>query len=304
MKRRNLYERDLLACAWQYSACKHKLLVGLKYYSDKIFHNIYFKYIEVPITTKCTLNCKECCNLIQYYQQPYHISSADIIDDIRKISSVAKGILLLRLLGGEPLLHPDLSNILEQILGFNNIKDIQIVTNGTLIFDERTLKVLKSSPRFSVDISNYEEMSVKKDLLIEQLENNHINYTTQRERIFWTAQADCTYRKRKEEQLESVLSKCDMDCISILNGKLHLCPRSSHGMDLNIVPDNDKDYYNLRQMLSKKEAKKKIYKLLNAKSIIACNYCDVFRWRDLPEVKAAEQISKKEADKILKNINL
>ena len=302
--KKNLYERNLLACAWQYSACNHKLLVGLKYYSNKIFHNIYFKYIEIPITTKCTLNCKECCNLIQYYQQPYHINSTDIIDDIRKISSIAKGILQLRLLGGEPLIHPDLSNILEQILEFDNIKDIQIVTNGTLTFDEKMLSILKKSSRFSVDISNYEEMSVKKDMLIGQLKDNHIRYITQKERIFWTAQADCAYRNRREEQLKSVLAKCDMDCISILNGKLHLCPRSSHGMDLNIVPDNDNDYYNLRQMQSIKEARKKIYKLLNAKSITACNYCDVFRWRELPEVKSAEQISKKEADKILKNINL
>lgn len=305
MKRRNLYERNLFACACQCATGNHKLLIALRYYSNKFFsHNIYFRYIEIPITTKCTLNCKECCNLIQYYQQPYHISSTDIVNDIRKLSIVSKEILQLRLLGGEPLLHPELSNIVEQILEFNNIKDIQIVTNGTLVFDEKTLNVLKRSSRISVDISNYEEMSIKKNLLIEQLELNHIRYITQRERIFWTAQADCSYRKRNKEQLESVLAKCDMDCISMLNGKIHLCPRSSHGMDLKIIPDNNKDYYNLRQMQSKREAKKSIYKLLNTKSITACNYCDTYRWRDLPEVKAAEQINKKEANEILRKLNL
>lgn len=273
---------------------------NLVYFSNKFFfHNVYFKYIEIPITTKCTLNCKECSNLIQFYQKPYHIKSSDIIADIRKLSEVAKEILLLRLLGGEPLLHPELSTIIEQILEFKNIREIQIVTNGTLLFDAKTLDILKREGRVVVDISNYEEKSVKQALLIEQLECNHIRYFTQEERIFWTAQADCSYRKRNEAELIDALGKCKMDCISLLDGKLHLCPRSSHGMDIGIVPINIMDYYNLRHVKSTKEAKRKIYKLLNRKSISACNYCDVFRWKELPEVKAAEQISKEEAAKIL-----
>lgn len=302
MKGRNLYERNLYACAQQhYLKYNNRLTANLIYYSNKLFfHNIYFKYIEIPITTKCTLNCKDCANLIQFYQKPYHIESADIINDVRNLSKIAKEILLLRVLGGEPLLHPELFSIIKQILELKNIKHIQIVTNGTLLFDEKTLNILRDNKRVSVDISNYEEKSIRKKQLIEQLKSNHIRYFTQEERIFWTSQADCSCRKRNESQMIDVLSKCRMDCISLLDGKLHLCPRSSHGMDLGIIVDNRADYYNLREMKSVEEGKNSIYKLLNKKSITACNYCDIFRWEELDKVKAAEQIGKKEAADLLR----
>lgn len=298
MKIKNLYERNILACVQTHS--KHNRLVGwIKYNYSKLFRIICFKYIEIPITTRCTLKCAECVNLIQFYKKPYHIPEEDIISDIRKLSNVSKEILWLRILGGEPLLHPGLANIIEQILPLTNIKTIQIVTNGTLLFDERMVNLLKNNKRLSVDISNYEEMSSKQGELIKQLEDNNIKYYTQKERIFWTAQADCSCRKRSKDEIKDILSKCSMDCISLLNGEIHLCPRSSHGMDLGIVPRNKRDYYNLRQMKSIKEGKKQLYNLLNTDSISACNYCDVYRWEELPEVKAAEQISKQDAELLL-----
>ncbi len=303
MKRNNLYERNLSACMYaHYPERSKQFLRGGREILNKYFmHGIFLKYIEVLITTKCTLNCKECCNLIQYYQCPYHISAEDIVRDIRKLSRIAKEILQLRILGGEPLLHPKLAYIVRQILKLDNIKRIQIVTNGTLLFDEHTLKVLKNNPRISVDISNYGEKSLKRDELIEQLKRNHIKYYTQEDRIVWTKQADCTYRNRNYEQLKAVLARCHMDCISMLNGKIHLCPRSSHAMDLEIVPNRGADYFDLRQKRALKECKKSLYRLLNTTNILACNYCDVFRWERLPEVVAAEQISKEKANAIMKN---
>ncbi len=30
----------------------------------------YYEYLEIPITTKCTLKCEKCANLIPYYKNP------------------------------------------------------------------------------------------------------------------------------------------------------------------------------------------------------------------------------------------
>lgn len=300
MKKNNLYERNLLTCINKSGKNEQFLRNGSILLNKFFLHGIYLKYIEVPVTTKCTLNCKECCNLIQYYQNPYHIEAGDIIRDIRKLSKIAKEILQLRLLGGEPLLHPELALIVKQTLKLKNIKEIQIVTNGSLLLDKNMLKILRNNHRVSIDISNYKEKSVKKEKLIEQLKLNNIKYYTQEEGIVWTAQANFTYRNRNQEQLKNVLEKCNMDCISMLNGRIHLCPRSSHGMDLGIVPNIRSDYCNLREN-SVRECKKNLYKLLNKKSIAACNYCDIFRWEKLPKVIAAEQISKKDAKVVLDN---
>lgn len=290
----NLYERNLLTYFKNRGNgyILRKIRLGI---CKNWTHDVYIKYIEVPITTKCSLNCKECSNLIQYYQSPYQIDANEIMNDINKLTKCVKGIWILRILGGEPLLHSDLAIILKNVCENKKIKNVQIVTNGTKTFSDEVLKVLQENKKVTVDISNYEEKSVKKDILIEQLKKNNIVFHTQSERIQWTKQGDVSFRGRSREQLELVYSQCTMDCISLLSGKLHLCPRSSHGMDLGIVEDCKKDYVNVREKIDKED----LFRLLNTKSINACNYCDVYRWESLPQTIAAEQISKSEAKEIL-----
>lgn len=296
---KSLYDRNLYACI----QTRYRQNVGIiwpVYYVNKlVFHNIYLKYIEIPITTKCTLNCKECANLIQFYQNPYHLKETDIINDIRILAEISKEILQLRLLGGEPLLHPNLGNIVKQILQFKNIKNIQIVTNGTLLFNDQLIQIMSNNDRISVDISNYKEKSVKYKELIQQLQVNNIKYYTSKDGMVWSSQAACFYRKRNKKKMEEVFTGCTMDCVSLLNGQVHLCPRSSHGMDLKIVPENRVDYCDLRQNKTKMQYRKELYKLLNTKYILACNYCDIYKWKELPEVEPAEQISKNDAKLLL-----
>lgn len=262
-------------------------------------HRVCLKYVEIPITTNCTLKCKECCNLIQYYQKPYMVDADRLIEDVQKLTEAVDGIHMLRILGGEPLLHRDLAKILEKLAADKKVRNIQVVTNGTLLFSDHVIDVMKKCPQISVDISNYEEKSTKKLELAGQLKENHITYYTQEDRIFWTASADVGMRNRTAEQLKEVFAQCSMDCINMLNGKLHLCPRSAHGMDLKIMDDNPDDYVNIREMDSAGTIRKRLYKLLNVKSILACDYCDIYRWEELPAVTAAEQISREEAKEIL-----
>ncbi len=298
-KSENLYVRNLKE---YYNTPEWKRFRWLPCWINETFHKVCIKYVEVPITTNCTLNCKECCNLIQYYQKPYMIDADKIVKDVDRLSRATQGIRMLRLLGGEPLLHKDLEKILKGIAKNRKIKNIQIVTNGTLLFRDDVIRFMRENKRISVDISNYEEKSVKKEELICQLKENGIEYNTQEDRIFWTASSDFSVRKRTKAELEQCFSKCSMDCINMLNGKLHLCPRSAHGMDLKIISDHPDDYVDLRGTDSIGEIRKKLYVLLNTRYITACDYCDIFRWKELPAVKAAEQITKKEAGEVFRTM--
>lgn len=271
----------------------------LRLWTSMLLHRVCLKYVEIPITTNCTLKCRECCNLIQYYQKPYMVDSDRLIEDVQKLTKAVDGIHMLRILGGEPLLHRDLAKILEKLAADKKIREIQVVTNGTLLFSDHVIDVMQKYPQISVDISNYEEKSTRKIELAGQLKENHITYYTQKDRIFWKASADAGMRNRTVEQLKEVLAQCAMDYISMLNGKLHLCPRSAHGMDLKIMDDNPNDYVNIRDMDSAGTIRRRLYELLHVKSILACDYCDIYRWEELPEVTAAEQISREEAKEIL-----
>ena len=295
LKVKNLYIRNMEGYILGGRNPFHRIRLRI----SMLLHRVCLKYLEIPITTNCTLKCRECCNLIQYYQKPYMVDADRLIGDVQKLTKAVDGILMLRILGGEPLLHGDLAKILEKLATNKKIRNIQVVTNGTLLFSDNVIDVMKRHSQISVDISNYEEKSTKKIALEEQLKENHITYYTQKDRIYWTASADVGMRNRTVEQLKEVFAWCSMDCINMLNGKLHLCPRSAHGMDLEIIDENPNDYANIREMDSAGAIRRRLYELLNVKSILACDYCDIYRWKELPAVRAAEQIGREEAKEIL-----
>ena len=256
-------------------------------------HKVFINYIEVPITTKCSLRCKECSNLIQFYDCGEFLDADNIVRDVKKFCNSVEGIDTLRILGGEPLLHPELEKIIIGILKNKNINNIQIVTNGTMLFKKEVLSKIRNR-RVSVDISNYGSNSRKHSELVNQLKMNNIKFIIHKQ-LNWTRQSDCTFRKRSEKDLNDIMKNCKMDCISLFKGKIHLCPRSAHGEDLNLFITKKTDVVNIANEGKKGIICKKIFKLLNNKTITACNYCDVFRYQELEECEPGEQVSREEA---------
>lgn len=297
----NLYERNiysyLTACVFASRKNPYILngIIDLYIKANRhFFHNVYLNYIEIAITTKCSLRCKECANLIQYYDEGKFYDGWKIVNDVHKLCQTVKGINRLRILGGEPLMHPDLKEILLGILQNENIKSIQIVTNGTMLLDKDLLNIMRKERRVSVDISYYGKVSRNYENLIRQLRSHRIKYCSNIN-LEWTAQGDISYRNRSKKELEEILRVCRSDCINVLDGDIHLCPRSSSGHDLGIFEADKADHINLRTCKSKRLLKADLYALLNKKSIVACNYCD-YHLRDvLKTCVPGEQIGKKEA---------
>lgn len=66
----------------------------------KIFSNNsgYYEYIEIPITTKCSLKCKACSNLIPYYEKPCDINIDTLIESIDVFTKCINNIVYVRLL--------------------------------------------------------------------------------------------------------------------------------------------------------------------------------------------------------------
>ncbi len=309
----NVYERNVFGCFIdKYGATNQNILKSIWDLLKSIYvliickwhhyikKDIYFRYFEVPITTRCSLNCAECNNLIQFYERPQNFKATDILRDIKRVCCVTERISMVRILGGEPLVHPDLAYILNGLKEIDKIQQVQIVTNGTLLFNEECLSIIRNK-KFSVDVSNYGVHSVKYAQLIEQLRTNKIRYITQSRRKPWRSLSSCKCRGHNEYELETIFASCKEDCHSLLNGELHLCARSAHGTDLGVITKKEKEYVNVRAASGKKKLRKEIYDLLNRKSISACNYCDVYRVNSMKIVSSAEQISKADALKRLKS---
>lgn len=105
------------------------------------FERPIMNYLETNIVDNCNLNCKGCAHFSNICYSNY-VDVAIFERDIKKISKLVD-LYYFRLLGGEPLLHPNLNEIVE--IARSNLPKtrIVIVTNGLMI-DKLSEKILKS----------------------------------------------------------------------------------------------------------------------------------------------------------------
>ena len=246
----------------------------------------YYEYLEIPITTKCSLRCTHCSNLIPCYEKQSDYDINILIKSIRKFLQCINNIVYVRVLGGEPFLSKNLYRVIRELLKSNKIQRIEIVTNGTIIpTDKKIINILKNN-RIIVCISQYPIINYNK--LISFLEKNNIKYRLDK-MSFWMDYGDTEKRHKSKRNLIKQFASCNNVCKSLVNGQIHLCPRSSHGTDLGIIKNNESDYLDLLdKSLSISDKKVKLKKLLKKKYIKACDYCD-FGTKKCKKIPVAEQ---------------
>ncbi|MCK9151975.1 GTP 3',8-cyclase MoaA [Methanobacterium alcaliphilum] len=110
--------------------------------------------LRISITGRCNVKCLY-CHHDGILPQDYEMTP----DEIFQIAKIARdiGIEKIRLSGGEPLIRPDIVEIVEKIstLGF---RDVSITTNGTLLerYADELVKVGLNRVNVSLDTLNPE----------------------------------------------------------------------------------------------------------------------------------------------------
>ncbi len=90
-------------------------------------------YLECDVSHVCNLNCKGCANFSSLSTGNKFYNIDQFKTDLLKLKDLFWGIAKIRLLGGEPLLHPDLPAYAEIARDVFPDCDLRIVTNGLLI---------------------------------------------------------------------------------------------------------------------------------------------------------------------------
>lgn len=259
---------------------------------------IYLPCFEIPITTICTLRCKNCSNLIQYYDKPYHVNTDDLVSDLEKFISAIDKIGCVRILGGEPILSPALPEILNILIGSCKVDNILIVTNGTLLFSEDVIEIIKKTKKVKVSISNYGDNSKKIKELEGQLYKHKINFEVRN--VIWREKADIIQNSQTERELTNFFEVCPNKFFSLLNGKIYICPKSAHASDLGLI--ETEHYVDIRDEKSRKEIRNQIVSLVNNNYVELCKYCNEYNNENLDIVISGEQCSRAEALSRLEDI--
>ena len=166
--------------------------------------NYRFKYpsqIGLEITNRCNFNCKHCIN------DSNNISNVELpLSKIKEIIDYmhSKGLVCLDISGGEPLVHPDIKEIIEY--AYNNNMNLSVASNGYLVNSE-IIELFKSEklsrlPVYQESIDDIVGILNIKDIIFlsdEEIQNFNIkNYV--REAFF-------TYEFKKITQLLEEMKK-------------------------------------------------------------------------------------------------
>lgn len=134
-------------------------------------------YVESEITEFCNLNCRGCCDYSNIAQEKTYYDYDEFVKDYRRLSELFSNVEKIRLMGGEPLLNPRLTDYVTAAREIFPAADIRIVTNGLLLpkLSDETLRVLREN-RCRFDISNYPPTRKMFPRIREKLEAAHVEY--------------------------------------------------------------------------------------------------------------------------------
>ena len=254
---------------------------------------LVLKSLDVQITERCSLKCANCSNLMQYYESPKNSEIDITFKSIERFMECIDEIYEFRILGGDPFMNKEMYKVVNKLKEYTKVKKIIVYTNGRIIPKGENLECLKD-PRVIVDCTNYGAVSNKHDEIVKVLDENEILYST----YLTTKWQDCgrvlPFKERTEEEKKYLFSNCcNSDLLSLLHGKLYRCPFSANGVNINAIPNDEKDVVNLTdESISLPELKEKIkYLTFDKKYLTACSFCNGRDYRTEP-IAAAVQTKK------------
>lgn len=142
------------------------------YYSAK-----YLPYLEFHVADHCNLNCKACEHYSSLVKSPKFTDLNKFTKDIKKLHEFVDDIGMIRILGGEPLLNPELDEYIVLARKLYPKAIIRVVTNALLLLNmpEHFFQTLKNNAA-EIHISLYPPMVNKLSNIRSLLDSHKITY--------------------------------------------------------------------------------------------------------------------------------
>lgn len=245
-------------------------------------------FVEYAVTTRCTLRCKKCSNLIPEFKSKTDISLERAKREISRFLEYVDYVYRFKIHGGEPFLYPCLPELLDWLSSNDKIGEIRISTNGTVFPGDLLLKSMKN-PKVIVFVSGYPETVAPKRKEILQLLAEHKVRIHDLDDQVWYDTGSCSERKISDSDLQKMIRDCAMaNSKALYKDYFYLCSRCANGERLGYFTEMSKvrlrgDTVNVREQL------KKMYEL---NTCTGCRHCDSVNQNGIP-IPPAEQYQEK-----------
>lgn len=248
--------------------------------TDENKNGLSVPFFELVVTTHCTLRCKHCAHFGAHYYFAKNGRSAlkniefDTIQrSLTKILEAVDEVREISIVGGEPLLYPQLDKVIGLLEKSNKVLRIEIATNGTIIPNDKILKAMDIDKLY-VTISVYGDLSDKANELKKLLDDKGIENRIQVQGYGWDDLGEHTDHGRSISEMKQVYQSCfDTRYKLILEENIYDCHRVANATNLGYYTPQDSEYINL-QTCTKSELREKIKSLYQHQYIPYCNYCN------------------------------
>ena len=185
--------------------------------------NNKIRFLVLWIGTKCTLKCRNCCNLIPYVKH-YSYNIDDIMANLDYITKTVE-IECLQIQGGEPFTHKQADKIIEMCAINNKIHKIEIASNGTILPNTETIQIIKKyKNKVTIRFSNYSCGKERRKQIEDYLQKEHGIYVQNYEFMYdtgeWFDLGDVDNEKECDfEKISETYRKCPNKSCWTLAGK-------------------------------------------------------------------------------------
>lgn len=277
LKHRNLEFADIEK-QFEYNLCKklEKLFVKPQ----------YIEQVEINLTSHCNLNCQMCDHFAPIAYKEF--ADINIVrKDLARLSELTNQKLdRLLLLGGEPLLHPDINLFIEAAYENFPNTEITIFTNN-IIIDKmpesfwETCKKCNAIIKYTKYPINLDFPKLHKIAEEHQVKMVAAEYLEDKLKTSWKFPLDV-------EGKQSILSNfinCEhaTNCLNLDNGKMYTCTVAPNIRHFNRyfnknIPLTESDGVDIYAVKNQEELINRLYS-----PIPFCKYCDIRnRKRDIP----------------------
>jgi organic radical activating enzyme len=253
---------------------------------------IFFRSVDIVITERCSLRCRDCSNLMQYYERPQNVGMDEAIGSIDAFCAAVDDIHEFRVIGGEPFMNKNYPAVVRHLVSKENVKRIVIYTNGTIVPKGDQLAAL-AHEKVMILLTDYGPLSPKSAELIEVLKANNIDYFA-RPADGWSECASIMPHHRTEEKQKEVFASCcAKNLYTLSEGKLYRCPFVANAVRLEAIPDTQGDYVDVMSIekLGREHVRQQIRNLTRVDVLKSCDYC-IGRPLDAPTVTPGIQAAK------------
>lgn len=243
------------------------------YRSERCGGRLIIPQMSFSVSEACSLNCRKCNALMPYYHKPKIFSFEQYLPEMNRMLDIVDEIMEVGFIGGEAFLNRELYKYLDWAVGSEKIASVLIVTNSTIMPDERTIKSMKNDKVF-LCLDNYGILSSRLKDLEEMAIKEKINYYILNN-DYWYDFGGTEQKNYTMEQRTKVFYNCPMrDCHFFLKGNLYRCQIAGSLSNLGYY-SGEGDCIDFNWQISRDDFREKLsYLLTRREPLMACDFCN------------------------------